>query len=154
MQTVSLVNSSKYSWINTNWQSFLKSFKNKQTNKQKQKRRKKFQTHFTRPALLWWQNQKVQFSYSVVSNSATSRTAAHQASLSITNYWNLLKLMSIESVMPSNRLILCGPFLLLPSIFPSIRVLSSESVLHIRWPKYWFQLQHQSFQWIFTTDFL
>ena len=61
----------------------------------------------------------------------------HQASLSITNSWSLLKLMSIESVMPSNHLILCCPLLLLPSIFPSIRVFSKESALHIRWPKYW-----------------
>ena len=58
-------------------------------------------------------------------------------SLSITNSWSLLKLMSIESVMPSNHLILCHPLLLLPSIFPSIRVFSNESVLHIRWPKFW-----------------
>ena len=64
-------------------------------------------------------------------------TAAHQASLSITNSWSLLKLMSIESVMPSNHLILCRSLLLLPSISPSIRVFSSESVLCIRWPKYW-----------------
>ena len=63
--------------------------------------------------------------------------AALQASLSITNSRSLLNLMSIESVMPSNHLILCCPFLLLPSIFPSIRVFSNESVLHIRWPKYW-----------------
>ena len=67
----------------------------------------------------------------------TPWTAARQASLSIINSWSLLKLMSIESVMPSNHLILCCPLLLLPSIFPSIRVLSNESVLHIRWPKYW-----------------
>ena len=60
-----------------------------------------------------------------------------QASLSITNSWSLLKLMSIESVMPSNHLILCCPLLLLPSIFPSIRVFLNDSVLHIRWPKYW-----------------
>ena len=66
----------------------------------------------------------------------TPWTAARQASLSITNSWSLLKLMSIESMMPSNHLILCCP-LLLPSIFPSIRVLANESVLHIRWPKYW-----------------
>ena len=66
----------------------------------------------------------------------TSWTAAHQASLSITNSQNLLKLMSIESVMPSNHLILCHPLLLLPSIFPSIRVFSSESV-RIMWPKHW-----------------
>ena len=64
-------------------------------------------------------------------------TTARQASLSITNSCSLLKLMSIESVMPSNHLILCHPLLLLPSIFPSIRVFSNESALHIRWPKYW-----------------
>ena len=64
-------------------------------------------------------------------------TAACQVSLSITNSQSLLKLMSIESVMPSNHLILCHPLLLLPSIFPSIRVFSNESVLCIRWPKYW-----------------
>ena len=68
---------------------------------------------------------------------ATPWTAACQASLSITNSQSLLKLMSIELVMPSNHLILCCPPLLLPSIFPSIRVFSNESVLHIRWPKYW-----------------
>ena len=67
----------------------------------------------------------------------TPWTAACQASLSISNSWSLLKLMSIESVMPSNHLILCRPLLLLPSIFPSIRVLFNESTLHIRWPKYW-----------------
>ena len=67
----------------------------------------------------------------------TPRTAAHQASLFITKCWSLLKLMSIESVMPSNHFILCHPLLLLPSIFPSIMIFSSESVLHIRWPKYW-----------------
>ena len=64
-------------------------------------------------------------------------TAACQASLSITNSWSLPKLMSIKSEMPSNHLILCHPLLLLPSVFPSIRVFSKESVLHIRWPKYW-----------------
>ena len=68
---------------------------------------------------------------------ATPWTAACQASLSITNAQRLLKLMSIESVMPSNHLILCCPLLLLPSVFPSIRVFSNESVLRIRWPKYW-----------------
>ena len=67
----------------------------------------------------------------------TPWTAARQASLSITNSWSLLKLMSIKSVMPSSHLILCRPLLLSPSIFPSIRVFSDESVLHIRWPKYW-----------------
>ena len=68
---------------------------------------------------------------------ATSWTAACQASLSITNSKSILKLISVESVMPSNHLILCCPLLLLPSIFPSIRVFSNESALHIRWPKYW-----------------
>ena len=77
----------------------------------------------------------VQFSCSVMSDSAAPWTAACQASLSITNSWSLLRLMSIESLMPSNHLILCHP--LLPTIFPSIRVFCNESVLHIRWPKYW-----------------
>ena len=76
----------------------------------------------------------VQFSCSVMSNSLQP---VHQAALSIMNSWNLLKLMSIESVMPSKHLILCHPLLLPPSIFPSIRVFSNESVLCIRWPKYW-----------------
>ena len=66
-----------------------------------------------------------------------SDSAACQASLSTTNFWSLLKLMSIESVMLSNHLIVCPPLLLLPSIFPSIRVFSNELALHIRWPKYW-----------------
>ena len=87
--------------------------------------------------LLW----SVQFS-SVQSLSrvwlfVTPRTAARQASLSITNSRSLLKFTSIESVMPSNHLILCHPLLLLPSVFPSIRVLSNESNLCMRWPKYW-----------------
>ena len=68
---------------------------------------------------------------------ATPWIAARQGSLSITNSWSLLKLMSVESVMPSNHLILCLPLLLLPSVFPSIRVFSKESALRIRWPKYW-----------------
>ena len=68
---------------------------------------------------------------------ATPWTAVRQASLSITNSWSLPKLTSIESVMPSNHLILCHPLLLLPSIFPSIRVFSNESALCIRWPNYW-----------------
>ena len=67
----------------------------------------------------------------------TPWTAARQASLSITNSWSLLKLIPIKSVMPSNHLIFCRPLLLPPSIFPSIRVFSNESVLRIRWPKYW-----------------
>ena len=78
----------------------------------------------------------VQFSCSVESDSATPWTAACQASLSITYSWSLLKLVSIELVMPSNHPILCHP-LLLPSIFPSIKVFPNESVLRIRWPKYW-----------------
>ena len=69
--------------------------------------------------------------------TAAPRTAAHQASLSITTSLSLLKLISIESVIPSNHLSLCCPLLLLPSIFPSIRVFSSELVLCIKWPKYW-----------------
>ena len=68
---------------------------------------------------------------------ATPWTAARQASLSITNSWSLFKLMSIELVMPSNHLVLCHPLLLSPSIFPSIRIFSNESILQIRWPKYW-----------------
>ena len=76
-------------------------------------------------------------SLSPVQLFATPWTAASQASLSITNSQSLLKLMSIESVMPSNHLILCHPLLLLPSIFPSIKIFSNESVLPIRWPKYW-----------------
>ena len=79
-------------------------------------------------------------SLSCVRLFATPRTAAHQASLSITDSWSLLKLMSIESVMPSNHLILCRPLLLLPSVFPSIRVFSNESIFFffcIRWPEYW-----------------
>ena len=78
-----------------------------------------------------------QFSHSVMSDSVTPWTAAYQASLSITNSQSLPKLMSIKSVMPSSHLILCCPLLLPPSIFPSIRVFSNESVIHIRWPKYW-----------------
>ena len=79
----------------------------------------------------------VQLNCSVASDSATPWTAARQASLSITNSLSFLKLMSIESVIPSNHLILYCPLLLLPSTFPSISILSNESVLHIRWPKYW-----------------
>ena len=76
-------------------------------------------------------------SLSCVRLFVTPWTAACQASLSITNSWSLLRLMSIASVMPSNHLILCHPLLLLHSIFASIRVFSNESVLHIRWPEYW-----------------
>ena len=79
----------------------------------------------------------VHFSCSVMSDSATPWTAARQASVSIINSQNLSKLMTIMLVMPSNHLILCHPLLLLSSVFPSIRVFPKESVLHIRWPKYW-----------------
>ena len=82
-------------------------------------------------------HNSVQFSHSVMSDSATPWTTAHQASLSIINSQSLPKLMSVESVMPSNHRILCHPLLLLPSIFPSIRVFSKESALHMRWPKYY-----------------
>ena len=81
-------------------------------------------------------SQSVQ-SLSCVRLFVTPWSAAHQASLSITNSWSSPKPMSIESVMPSSHLILCRPLLCLPSIFPSIRVFSNESTLHIRWPKYW-----------------
>ena len=82
-------------------------------------------------------NESVQFSRSVISASATPWTAAHQASLSTANSRSLLKLTSIELVMPSNHFNLCHPLVLPPSIFPSIRVFSNESFLHIRWPKHW-----------------
>ena len=92
---------------------------------------------------------------------ATAWAAARQASPSFTNSWSLLKLMSIVSVMPSNHLILCHPFLLLPSTFPNIRIFFSESVLHIRWPKYCsfsFSIspsnEYSGLIWIFRTDFL
>ena len=84
-----------------------------------------------------WDQNVVQFSLLIMSNSVTPWTAARQASLSITNSQSLLKLMSIKLVMPSKHLILCRPLLLLPSIFPTIRVFSNQSVFHIRWPKYW-----------------
>ena len=94
-------------------------------------------------ALLWSLMQSlplylcsVQFSPSVVSDSATPRTAARQVSLSLTNSWNFLTLMSIELMMPSSHLILCHPLLLPSSTFLSIKVFSNESV-HIRWPKDW-----------------
>ena len=86
------------------------------------------------PVLPWLSSVE---SLSCIELFETPWTTAHQVSLSITNSWSLPKLMSIESVMPSNHLILCHPLLLLPSIFPSIRVFSNESILHIRWPKYW-----------------
>ena len=99
----------------------------------------KSQLHISSQIYVHWQH--LQFSsvqwLSHVRLFATPWTAAHQASLSITNSRSSLKLMSIESVMLSSHLILCLPLLLPPSVFPSIRVFSNESVLHIRWPKYW-----------------
>ena len=87
------------------------------------------------------ENYRVQFSsvqlLSLVQLFGTPWTAARQASLSTTNSQSLTKLMSIESVMPSNHLILCRPLLLLPSIFPTIRIFKNESALRMRWPKYW-----------------
>ena len=85
--------------------------------------------------MVWFSS--VQFSHSVVSDFVIPQTAARQASLSITNSRSFLKLMSIELVMPFSHLILCRPLLLLPSIFPSIRVFSNESALRLWWPKYW-----------------
>ena len=93
--------------------------------------------HFTFDVFLFWQGISSVHLLSRVQLFATPWTAAHQASLSITNSWSLPKIMPIESVMPSNHLILCHPLRLLPSILPSIRFFSNESVLHIRWPKYW-----------------
>ena len=87
--------------------------------------------------IYFYQFSSVQFTCSVMSNSATPWTAAHQASLFIINSWSLLKLMSIEWVMPSHHLILCCPLFLLPSSFPIIRIFSNESALHIKWSKYW-----------------
>ena len=92
---------------------------------------KRLWNHFPFIAGFLFRKKSVQFSYSVVSDSATPWTAAHHASLSITSSWSLLKLKSIESVMPSNHLILCCPLLLPPPVFPSIRVFPNESVLRI-----------------------
>ena len=96
----------------------------------------------------------IQLSRSLVSDSLQPHWPhARQAFLSITNSWSLLKLMSIESVMPSNHLILCHPLLLLPSIFPSISIFSNESALHQVAKVLEFQLQHQTFQWTLRTDY-
>ena len=89
------------------------------------------------PTPVFWPGELYGLYSSWVTKSQTWLNSTHQASLSITNSRSLLKLMSIESVMPFNHLILCCPLLLLPSIFPSIEVFSNESVPHIRWPKYW-----------------
>ena len=93
-------------------------------------------------------------SFSHVRLFVTPWAAAHQASLSITSSRSSPKPMSIELVMPSNHLILCRPLLLLPSIFPSIKVFSNESALPIKWPMLEFQFQHHSFQWIFRTGWI
>ena len=93
--------------------------------------------HYHRKLNKWSWQESVQVNCSAVPNSVTPRAVAQEASLFITNSQSLLKLMSVKSVMPSNHLILCHPLLLPPSIFPSIRVFSNESVLRIRWPKYW-----------------
>ena len=95
-----------------------------------------FITIYIKPIMVMHKSSSIQ-SLSHVQLFVIPWIAACQASLSITNSWSLLKLMSIESVTPSNHLILCRPLLLLPSIFPIIRVFSNESVLYIRWPKYW-----------------
>ena len=95
---------------------------------------------YTLSHLVLSKTQRSYFQFSsvtVMSDSATPWTAARQASMSITNSQSLLKLMSTESVIPSNHLILCCPLLLLPSFFPNSRVFSNELVIHIRWPKYW-----------------
>ena len=98
-----------------------------------------------------WQSCSVQL-LSHVRFFVSPWTTAHQASLSITNSWSLLKLMPIETVMPSNHLIFCHPLLLLPSTLPSIRVFSCESLLHVRWPKYWsFSISPST--WIFMISF-
>ena len=105
-----------------------------------------------------WATRKAQFSsvqsLCCVQLFATPWTAARQASLSITNSWSLLRFMSIESVIPSNHLILCRPLLLPPSIFPSIRVFPNESVLRIKWPKDWSFSFRISLPMILRTDFL
>ena len=94
--------------------------------------------HWTLHTSIPTQFSSVQFSHSIMSDSfETPWIVARQASLSITNSWSLLKLMSIKSVMPSNHLILCRPLLLLPPIPSSIKVFSNESTLCMRWPKYW-----------------
>ena len=112
---------------------------------------------------LWFNQDLIVFGLFIISSVqslsciqlfATPWTAARQASLSITNSQSLLKLMSIVSVMPSNHLILCSPLLLPSSIFPSIKVFSRVSCLHWVARELEFQLPHQSFQWIFRTDFL
>ena len=97
-----------------------------------------FRDYFTCYFSSMYMDNETTFQFSSVAHSCpTPWTVARQSSLSITNSRSLLKLMSVELVMSPNRLILCHPLLLLPSLFPQIRVFSNESVLHIRWPKYW-----------------
>ena len=105
--------------------------------------------------IVWYNKVSIQLSCSVVSDSVIPWSVASQFSLSITNSQSLLKLMFIELVMPSNHLILCRPLFLPPSVFSSIRIFSNESVSSHQVAKVWeFQLQPQSFQWIFRIDFL
>ena len=105
-------------------------------------------------------SQKVKHGSAIVVQSscvqlfASPWTAACKASLSLTISWSLLKFLSTESMMPSNHLVLCHPLLLLSSIFPNIRVFSNETLLCIRWPKYWSFSISPSNEWIFRTDFL
>ena len=117
----------------------------------------KAQTAISSRSRIWISTESPQFtsvqSFSHVQLFATPWTATLLASLSITNSQSWLKFMSIELIMPSNHLILSHSFLLLPSIFCSTRGFSNESVLHIRWPKYW-SFSIQSFQWIISIDFL
>ena len=117
--------------------------------------------HFSNTALMWGSLKTSAINFSSVQSLSRVRLfvtpwmAAHQASLSITNSQSLLKLMSIESVMPSSHLILCRPLLLLPAIPPRIRVFSNESTLCMRWPKYWsFSFSISPSNEIFRTDFL
>ena len=120
---------------------YKESSRTKMWTKMSPKKIYKWQVSIWKHAQPYCSFSSVQFSHSVVSDSATSWIAAHQASLSITNSQSSLRLTSIESVMPSSHLILCCPLLLLPPIPPSIRVFSNESALRMRWPKYWeFQL--------------
>ena len=116
-----------------------------------------FKTSFRKNFIVIFHSTSIQLSsdqlLSPVRLFVTPWTTAHQISLFITNSQILLKLMFIESVMPSNHLILCHPLLLPPSIFPSIRVFCKQSVLHIRWPKYW-SASASVLQWIFRTDLL
>ena len=139
------------SWIHLNW-FFVKLDFSESSQLPSCLLKMKYASHYINPSL-----KVILVSVQLLSHVqlfATPWTAAYQASLSFINSRSLLKLMSIYSVMPSNHFILCCPYLLLPSIFSSIRVFSNESVLTIVAKVLELQLQHQSFQWIFRTDFL